>query len=487
MSFAAASLLRVFGPAFALLGVASCTVGPDYERPDLTARTGATWLEADAENASSTEPSRGTQELSVWWRKFDDAELTALVERALRGNLGLAEAAERLSAVRARRGIVDAERWPSLDAQGRFARAATDDEGLAFAGPPPGTRTNLYAAGLVAGWELDLWGRVARSVEAADAEIEIAEEDLRGVWVALAAEVAREVLAIRELDERLRIVERSVALDRTSEEIATARARGGFASELDLVRARRTLAADEAALPALRAERRAAEHRVAELLGERPGTIAVAVAPQPVPPALPALGVPGELLLRRPDLRRRERELAAAVARIGAAEAERYPRLSIDGTFALSTSRSNQLLGGEASTYQFGPSISLPLFAGGRIDAAVGQAEAEARAALVRLEAGALEAVREVESALVRFARAAERVASLQRASAQAAEAERLASSRYASGRSDFLDVLEAQARRLSIDEQLAAARRSELEQSVALFAALGGGWSLGEDSVADS
>jgi NodT family efflux transporter outer membrane factor (OMF) lipoprotein len=478
---------RVAGTALALLLGASCTVGPDYVRPDLSARTGSTWVEADAKAPERRESPSAAAELATWWRAFDDAELASLVERALVGNLALAEAAERLAAVRAQRGIVDAERWPTLDAQGRVARAATDDEGLAFAGPPPGTRTNLYAAGLVAGWELDLWGRVARAVEAADAEIEIAADDLLAVRVALAAEVAREVLAIRELDERLRIVERSVTLDRSSEEIAAARARGGFTSELDLVRARRTLAANEAELPALRGERRAAEHRLSQLLGERPGAIAVAVARQPAPPPLPPLGLPADLVQRRPDLRRRERELAAAVARIGAAEAERYPRLSIDGTFALSTPRSNQLFAGEASTYQFGPSISLPLFAGGRIDAAVDAAEAEARAALARLEAGALEAVRDVESALVRRARAAERVASLERASTHAAEAERLASSRYASGRSDFLDVLEAQARQLAIDAELAAARRSELEQSVALFLALGGGWSIGAEANASS
>ena len=463
------ALLRAASAA-TVAALAGCTVGPDYAPPDLSSRVGSAW----------TEPSdtADTRDLAVWWSAFHDPELSALVDRAMHGSLDLASARERVVAARARRGIENAARLPSLDATGEYRYAESDDEAVSFAGAPPGTATDVYSLGVVAGWELDLWGRVDRLVEAADAEIGVATEDYHAARVALAAEVAREVILIRTIDERLRVLEATIRNNGQSLDIARSRSRAGLAGELDLLRARRTLDTTLAEEPLLRADRRSAEHRVAALLGERAGTVAVSEAAMPAPPDMPALGLPADLLTRRPDIRRAERSLAAATARVGGAQGEKYPRISLSGTFALSATEPGTLFGGHAETLGVGPSITLPVLAGGRIRSNIERAESEARQAMLALEQQAIEAVAEVETALARRARASERVDRLEQAARSAADAESLASSLYRSGRTDFINVLDAQAQLLAVQDRLAVARQAQLSEAINLFTSLGGGWS---------
>ncbi|MDX2148667.1 MAG: efflux transporter outer membrane subunit [Planctomycetota bacterium] len=471
------------------VGAVGCRVGPNYAPPDLTHRSGAAWTDATSEKSPDAGgPGKAEGEtgvigpadaatLATWWRSFEDSELTSLVERAFEGNLDLVEARERVIAARARRGIENAARLPSLDAETSYRRTQSGREATSLGGGPAGEETDVYALGVVAGWEVDLWGRVGRLVEARDAEIAFAIEDFRAARVALAAELAREVILVRSLDERTRVVERTIALNQQSVEIAESRVRGGLASELDLVRARRTLATDRALLPELAGQRRAAEHRAAVLLGLRPGELAIARASLPEPPSLPALGLPAELVTRRPDIRRAERQLAAATARIGAAEAERYPRVSLSGTFSLSSDTPGGVLDSDAGVLSAGPTITLPLFRGGAIDANIEAANSEARQALTRVESSVLGAVREVETALALHRQARRRVVELQDAATQARDAERLATSLYASGRTDFINVIDAQSQLLLIDERLVLTRQGRLERIIDLYAALGGGW----------
>ena len=451
------------------LGLNACMVGPTYRAPEAADLVPEAWADASAES--------GHADLREWWLRFDDEELTSLVERAVESNLTLAEARERLVAARARRGIANADRLPTLDALGSYTRTQTGEEASIPGGLPPGVESDVYALGAVAGWELDLWGRVARLVEAADADMQFAAEDYRASRVALAAEVAREVVSIRAIDRDIALVEATTQTNQDALEIARARSQAGFGDDLDTARAQRDLESNLALLPALRADRREAEFRLAVLLGEPAGAINVSRAELPAGVDVPDRGVPADLLMRRPDLRRAERELAAATARIGAARAERFPRVTLLGSLSLQGPDIGDVVNPGAYVLQAGPSISLPIFQGGRIDARVQEAESGQRLAMIRLRAAAIDALAEVESASIRRSRAAERRERFRAAETAARDAEDLSMDRYIAGRSDFLGVTEARRTRLSIERSVVAAQRDALLGIIDLYASLGGGW----------
>lgn len=456
------------------LAAAGCTVGPDYAAPDLSETVGAAW--SDADEAGRADAAAAVT-LAAWWGRLEDPELSRFVEQAITGNLSLSEARERIIAARARRGIEDAARLPQIDGGASYERLETGEDGLALGGAPGGSGTDLYSLGVVAGWELDLWGRVARLTEAADAEIDVAIEDRRAIRVALAAEVAREIVLIRAVDADLAIVREALATDRDTVAIAESRARAGIRDALDASRARRVLETTAALVPALESERRAGELRLAVLLGRRPGDVLVEVHPLPRRDVVPTLGVPADLLVRRPDVRRAERQLAAANARIGAAEAERYPRVSISGSLALQGPDPGDLVNPDAHVLRFGPSLSVPLFDGGRIDANVQLAESGQREALTRLRRTVLEAMAEVEIAAMRRSRTETQAAQLRAAERAAEDTEALSRDRNRAGAVDFLDVTEARRQRLDIARARLAAEREALLRLVELHAALGGGW----------
>lgn len=465
--------------AAGLAALPGCRVGPEYAGPDLSAVTESPWSEAQLASPPEADALVG------WWARFGDPDLTALVERSMTGSLELAGARERIVAARARRGIANADRLPSLDATADYTRRETGSDAPVPPNIPGQSEGDLFNAGVLASWEIDLWGRVARLVDEADALIDAADEDFRAARLSLASEVATEVLLIRSLDDRAAVVRRSIELDADSIAIARARAGAGQASELDLVRAERTAAANRAALEPLAADRRAAEHRIAGLLGLRAGAVDVPVRATPDAPALPGLGLPADLVARRPDIRRAERELAASVARVGSATAEKYPRVTLAGSFVLGGTDAGDMFSLPTRVLSVGPSVTLPVFQGGRIRAAIAQAESESRGAMITLQQRVLRAIGEVETALVRQDRADRRVGLLREAAEAAADAERLALSLYRAGRTDFLTVLEAQSERLQIDDLLARAVLERNSEAVNLFRAVGGGWDDGASASA--
>ncbi len=453
-----------------------CTVGPDYQPPALGELTDPPFAAPD--DAASGAGTLDVERLGRWWRLLDDPELSLMVERALQGNLELAATVERIVAARARRGLESAAGSPQLDATLGYDRFQTGDDGFPLFGAPPGTGADLNASGLELSWELDLWGRVARSVEAAEADIAFRVEDHRAARVALAAEVAREVVAIRALDAELAVVRAGIDADRDALQIAEARARAGFADALDALRARRTLESDLAAVPDLQARRRAAELRVAELLGERSDAVTVGIAEaMPRRDVVPGLGVPADLLARRPDVRRAERALAAASARIGAAEAERYPSISLAGSLNLQGPQFADVANPDAYVMRVGPSLRIPLLDGGRIEADVRLAESAWREALLQLRRSVLVAIREVEVAAMARRRAEEQVEQLLEAEATARDTETLSLDRYRAGAADFLAVTDATTRRLLLERQRVQIERLALDRLIDLYAALGGGW----------
>jgi NodT family efflux transporter outer membrane factor (OMF) lipoprotein len=352
----------------AALGLAavSCAVGPDYARPDLAAPTA--WAEAGPGPAGDTEAA-----LAAWWERFADPELTALVERAARDSLEIEIAAARVAEARALRRVAGSEQLPALVLVGEAT------EGTARTG-------DMVFGALELLFEIDVWGRVRRSVEAARADEAAALEDRRAVTLAVVAEVATAYVEVRGLQNELRMVRQNLDAQRETLELTEAQAFVGLASDLDARRVRALTANTAAELPPLEADLAAAKYRLEVLLGEPPRALAAeldAEAPIPSAPAELLIGVPADLLRRRPDVRRAERELAAETARIGAARAELLPRFTLVGSIGLRSEDAAEIAGGKGFG-SIGPSVEWPIFAGGRILANVAAQDARTAQAAAR-------------------------------------------------------------------------------------------------------
>jgi len=479
----AARFLRP-GPLAALAGFAlasACTVGRDYERPDLAPRTAPAWREPAGAAITAQR-----MELARWWERFGSDELTALATRLVAQNLSLAEARQRIVTARARRGIADAQRLPQLSGGAGYTRAGTGDRSLNFQGPPPGQDVDVYSASVTAGWELDLWGRVARLTEAADADIAIAVEDYRDAAVSLLADLALAYVETSTLHQRLAVATRGIDLQAETVRLAQSRLDAGLGTRLDVQQAGRELEATRALLPPMRQALASAENRIAVLLGDRPrDDLVSATGALRLPPTL-GVGLPADVLERRADVRRSEQRYIAAVALAGATEAERYPSITLGGTLALRAQNVDTLTAGaDAISYSFGPNLTIPLFTGGRIDSAVAAAESEAEAARLGFERAVLAAVAEVETAAAGAVRSRERVTHLQASARAAREAVDLAEQLYRSGARSLLQVIDAQRALVRIEDALLVARSEAFAQTVALYRALGGGFeSIGLDGA---
>jgi NodT family efflux transporter outer membrane factor (OMF) lipoprotein len=455
--------------------LAACAVGPDYATPELD-------LPATFAATPSTTAIDEVQ-LAQWWREFDDPLLSSLIDRALAGNLELEEALARIDAARALRGIAAAAQLPQIDAAGGVRRQRLSGNAL-FAPPVVQTR-NVYEVGFDSSWELDLFGRVQRGIEAAEAELAREEALGLGVRVRLAAEVARTYVEHRTAAARARLATTATELAATEAELSRSRATAGVVAAFDADRAEARHASAAAIGPEFESAMQDAAHRLAVLLGLPPAALLDELPTAPSEPrALRPIpvGVPAELLRRRPDLRAAERDLAAHTARIGVATAELYPSLSLTGQFAFASTSTGNLLDASSRTFAFGPALQLPLFRGGALRARLAAAEAECRAALARYEHTVLQACAEVESGVVAVATSAEQ----QRRRAMAVAAQRRcfadAQALYAQGVVDFGDVLDAE-RQLNQELDAAAlAEATHLQARIGLFKALGGGWHAAQD-----
>ncbi|MCI0652076.1 MAG: efflux transporter outer membrane subunit [Planctomycetes bacterium] len=471
--------------AAAAAALAGCRAGPDYEtpRPELPVSF------AEAAGLSAAVPVA----LERWWRAFEDPALDSLIERGLSGNLDLRAAAARVREARALRGAVEPSAWPELDATGSYARSRRSENArfgssAAGAGASSGSGIggdldqDLFEAGFDATWELDLFGATRRAIEAAAAEIDAAEEDAHAVRVTLVAEVARNYVEMRSFARRRAISEESERTQATTLALTRARFDAGIATSLDVARAEAQVESTRAAAPAFDAAARQAMHRLAVLLGLHAGALIEELSPLPalasVSPRVPA-AVPADLLSRRPDLRLAERRLAAAVARIGVASAELYPRFSLTGTLGLRSEEIGDFLRGDSHFLSVGPAVRWRLFDRRRIGAEIGVAEERAEIARVGFEQALLEAVREVEDALVALEREGTRRESLARAVEAERRAHDLALDLHSKGITPFLDVLEVERSLLAAEDALALSDLAIAVELVALMKALGGGWEL--------
>jgi NodT family efflux transporter outer membrane factor (OMF) lipoprotein len=464
-SFVRRQLSRV-----SLLLLAACAaVGPDYQPPQQT--LSPRWREA-IEAGLAAKPVAE----APFWRSFDDPLLTQLVEAALQQNLDLRSAFARLRSAAALRGVAAAERWPTFNTRASF-EDRQESRNTPFGAFIP--RTNIHAVAVDAAWELDLWGRVRRSVEAADRDLDASAADVSAAALSVAADVVTAYVDLRASQRRLRIARDNLELQQQSLGLAEARQSAGLVVERDVAQAMTNVESTRARLPALTADVVVAQNRLAVLLGKAPGQLPFDLdQPGELPKvsAEVAVGAPADLLRRRPDVHAAERRFAAAVARIGVAEGERYPQFTLGGTFGFAANAAKDVFTKGSDVIGFGPSVRWNLFDGGRLKQRVASLTADAEVAQIAWEQAVLRAVEDTEAAMTRYQRERERRTSLAAAASQASRAVELARGQYRAGLTDFQAVIDSERTVAAIEDDLVVSEAAIAGGLVSLFKALGGG-----------
>jgi NodT family efflux transporter outer membrane factor (OMF) lipoprotein len=458
-----------------LTALTCCAVGPDFMKPN--PKMPEKWAEAPKGDVTGKPP-----DLSEWWTIFRDLELNSLIDRAVQANLDLQIAESRIREARAQRVVVAAAYYPEIDSSGSYIRSRTSENAnTSRASAVPGG-TNLFQAGFDASWEIDVFGGVRRAVEAATADIAVAEENRRDVLVTLLAEVARNYLEVRGSQIRLGVAEKNIFTQQQALEIAKARYEAGLSSELDVAQAQAQLATTEAGVPLMETSLRLAIHQLGILLGQNPDTLLdelLPMGPIPVgPPSIPA-GLPSELLRRRPDIRQAEQELAAATARIGVATANLFPRFFLTGLVGQSSVSGSDFVQASSRYWTIGPTIDWPVFTAGRLRAQVQIQNEKEQQAAIRYERTVLKALKDVEDALVAYSKEQATRDALVQAVKANRQATEIANELYTRGLVDFLNVLVTQRAQYTTEDALAQSAQRVSSNLVVLFKALGGGWEV--------
>ncbi|MDY6904750.1 MAG: efflux transporter outer membrane subunit [Thermodesulfobacteriota bacterium] len=466
--------IRILFIWVALLVVAGCgTVGPDYKSPEMVLP--AAWHTP----AQNVQTASDVSALAQWWKNFNDPLLSRLIQQAVAANLDLKTALERLTQVRAERTVTRAGLFPSLDTSASTARRRSGNT----------TRTT-YATELDAGWEIDLFGGQRRALEAANADIQSSREAVNDVQVSLTAEVALTYFDLRAVQARLDITTENLSLQTDTFQLVRYRYLAGLDDELSLEQARAAMENTRARLPDLRTAVAEAQNRLAVLLGKQPGRLDDELrdhAPVPQASAAIVVGVPADLLRRRPDIRQAERELAARTARIGVAKSELYPKLTLTGSIGYEALSTDDLFSAGSRFWRYGPGISWPIFQAGAIRAGIKVASSQQKQALLAYEAAVLAALEEVENALAAYGQELDRRQSLEKAADAARKATAMAQNKYDAGLIDFDTLLDAQQTLLSYEDEMVQSRASVGMNLVRLYKAMGGGWtSLAVNNGAD-
>lgn len=459
--------------------LAGCTtLGPDYSAPELTFE--AEWLESGGEGVLPGTP----KDLGRWWEALGDPALDGLVELALGGSLELESAFLRARQFAAIRGQVVGQRYPDVDGTGSWTRSRLGANSVPVLSDAE--TFDLASVGLESAWEVDLWGRITRLIEAADADLGSVVEELRDVRALLVASVASSYVELRSSQERLAVARNNIEIQRRSLELTTLRNEAGAAPALDVAQAELNLANTEATLPSLESDARQARLSLAVLVGRDPSAIAVdeyGVGGLPEIPSAIAVGVPAELLRQRPDLRAAERSLASEVARVGVEIADLYPRFQLGGSIGLESTSSGSLFDSDSGIFGFGPSFQWNLFDGGRERGEVAAQRIVAEAAYVDYRQAVLTAIEEVEGALVALDRERVRLRALERAADAARRGATLSRELYLKGKSDFQNVLDAERSLFDAEDAVIASRASLALSFISLQRALGGGWEVDADA----
>ncbi|WP_414716986.1 efflux transporter outer membrane subunit [Stenotrophomonas sp. UBA7606] len=458
-------VMRVLVTAMASALLAGCvSVGPDYKAAPVEPVT----LQGAADAAFTNVPP-----VASWWAQFDDPVLGRLVHDALGDNLDLQIAMARVRAARAVFTEQRLDQLPHITAGGSQDRRKQPDPLLG------GERVSseTYQLGFDAGWELDLFGRQRRAAEAARADLGAERDNLADAQVMVAAEVARNYFELRGSQKRIAVARDTLRNLRETQRLTETRLELGAGSELDVQSSRARLKAIEADIPLLEVSEVQSRHRLAVLLGQRPGALDAVLQPRAVPAfakALP-LGDTSNLLRQRADVRMAERRLAAATARVGVATADLFPRISLSGFVGFLGGDASGLVNGNNKAWSLTPSISWAAFDFGSVRARLRASKAQADGAAAEYEQAVLLALEDTENALTRYAKQQARLGIVAEQAQAARKAESLAQLRYREGSEDFLALLDAQRNQLAADDALAAAEASVNVSVVAVYKALGG------------
>jgi NodT family efflux transporter outer membrane factor (OMF) lipoprotein len=477
--------------AVAFCAFAGCEVGPTYRAPKQ--KMPSTWVSPPTTQASVT--LQKPIEIERWWTTFNDPTLNSLITRAVAFNLNLQAAAERVREARASLGNATSTLFPTVNAVGAYNRSFNARGGstvvtgaggsvISTAGPKP---HDLWQAGFDATWELDVFGGVKRSVEASYANLQASIEDRRDVLVTLLAEVATDYITLRGFQQEVVIAEENLVSQIHTADVTRTKVRGGFTTELDVANADAQVATTRSQIAGFAMLEQQEIYSLSVLLGQEPTALERELAPREqipiVPPTVP-VGLPSELLRRRPDIRRTERQLAAATANIGVATAQLFPQFNLTGSFTLQGTQFKSLGNLADRLWSFGPSVSWPIFDAGHIWMNIEIQNSVQAQALIAYRSTVLQALLDVENALVAYADEQQRRAALADAVTANQKAVGLATRRYDQGLTDFLNVLDAERSLYSSQDALVQSNRAVGTDLAALYKALGGGWEIGEPST---
>ena len=483
---------RISG-ALLCLGAAGCEVGPNYHAPNTHVSKG--W------NAPSPQPTTQStvlpttqrsitveQPLAVaeWWTAFNDPELDSLIHRGVQANLDVRAAEYRVIQARAQRGATASEFFPQVSSAGAYSRSHSEGS----AGAPGGNSghfdhsNDFWQAGLDATWEMDLFGGIKRSVESADASVGASVEDRRDVLVTLLSEVAVDYIQLRGFQQEIVIARKNLDAQEKTAALTRRRRSGGFVAGLDVANAEADVASTAAQLPVFETAAEQSIYALSVLLAQEPDALEQELAtdkPIPTtPPEIP-IGLPSDLLKRRPDIRRAERQLAAATANIGAVTAQLFPDFSLTGSLGLQNPQFKPLFNASSRYWSIGPSISWPVLDFGRIRSNVAIQNSLEVQALLAYQSAVLNALQDVKNCLIAYAKEQVHRKALSDAVAANRRAVDISTRLYAVGSTDFLNVLDAQRSLFASEDALVQSDRAVSTDLVALYKALGGGWETAE------
>jgi multidrug efflux system outer membrane protein len=475
--------------------LAACAAGQSYQAPalELPARYVAT-EEAlpDAPRLAANAP------VDAWWTTLGDAQLSRLTDRAIANNLDLRVAEARIRQARAQRRIARADFYPQLNASGHYTRARNSINGYTAGGSATAAQAgatssttpsmagaatapyNLWQAGLDANWEIDLFGRVRRNVEAASADLQAQQENRNGVILSVTSDVVGNYIELRGAQREIQIARENLEAQRRSVAIARTRYEAGLTTELDVAQAESQAADTEASIPPLESMLRVRIHAIAILLGEQPSALSAefeSIQPIPQGPEVIPIGVPADVLRRRPDVREAEREIAAATARSGSAMADLFPKLLLTGSAGLLSRELDTVVAGDSIYYAVGPALTWPIFDGGRIRGRIDVQDALAQQAQATYKGVVLGALRDVQDALIELSNERARRASLEQSVRASERSLRISNELYTQGLTTFLNVIEAQRAFFTAQNDLAVSEQQTTIDLIQLYRALGGGW----------
>ena len=461
------------------LAITGCAVGPDYVRPETDQPVPDAWstkIEADL-----MKPQSDTRD---WWMAFGDTMLTNLIARAESENRDLRIAIARIEESRALRGIQKSQFWPQINATGSFQRQqlSSNGRGAILGGGDDLPPVNVWFAGFDATWELDVFGGIRRRVEASTAEMQASVEDYRDVMISLSAEVASSYIGVRTTQRRLAYARQNVEAQTESLDITRTRYDTGLTSALDVAQAEANLSGTLSTIPQLETDLEISLNRLAVLLGENPGSLHEELGPPkdiPVPTSEVARGMPADLLRRRPDIRRAERELAAQTARIGVATSDLFPKFGLPGQLGWESKETDNWFNAGSLMWNFMPSFRWNIFSAGKVKNNIAAEEARTEALLLRYEQTILLALEEVENSLTAYQQEQLRRNHLSDAVESAGRSVELVRTQYLSGLTNFQNLLDSQRTLFTRQDDLAQSEGRVVQDLIVLNKALGGGWSL--------